>query len=145
MAGMPSQIQSTFTASPKNMADFDQSTPPSDFFLPHRRYIQGEQRLMLAVLEDAVACFQEGEKTPDRYKKRLAREAEEWMFADDPSWPFSFENVCAHLGFNTEYIRRGLIKLKKRLLLQGRLSPHARSKHPSAAYGRAMPLSLGRP
>lgn len=145
MAFRFSRPTAEITAAPKNVGQTDSSTPPRDSVLPpHESFAQGEERLMYAVLEDAVRCFEEGELTADRHKKRLAREAEEWIRADDISWPFSFENVCAHLGLDAEYMRRGLTKFKKRLLLQERLSPGTRSKRLSAAYGRAMPLSLGR-
>jgi hypothetical protein len=63
---------------------------------------------MRAVLEDAIVCFQRQFYISGQRAKRLAREAESWFFSDDTKWPFAFVNICAVLGFNPEYIRRGL-------------------------------------
>lgn len=68
----------------------------------------GEVALMQAVLEDAILCFQKQFVRKGRRVLRLAREAEEWFSANDLRWPFSFVNVCAVLGFDPDYIRRGL-------------------------------------
>lgn len=67
-----------------------------------------EAALMHAVLEDAVNCVRFGLRATDPRKQRLAREAEEWFLSDDSEWPFSFLNVCAVLGLEPQYIRRGL-------------------------------------
>ena len=65
----------------------------------------GEAALMRAVLEDAIHCWQ---KSEGRKAQRLAREAEQWLFADDHHWPFSFINICGALGLDAEYVRSGL-------------------------------------
>ncbi len=67
-----------------------------------------EAELMRAVLADALGCFQKGVVHQGRRVQRLAREAEEWLFNDDSRWPFSFVSICAVLGLEPEYIRRGL-------------------------------------
>jgi hypothetical protein len=67
-----------------------------------------EAALMRAVLQDAINCVQEGVRVMSRRKQRLAREAEEWFFSDESHWPFSFLNICAVLGLEPQYIRRGL-------------------------------------
>lgn len=69
---------------------------------------RGEVALMRAVLEDALGCMQKPFVTNARRARRLADEAEEWVFADDSSWPFSFINICAVLGLEPDYLRRGL-------------------------------------
>lgn len=69
---------------------------------------QPEAELMRAVLEDALLCFHEGLVRQGRRVQRLAREAKEWLFSDDAGWPFSFVSICAFLGLDPEYIRRGL-------------------------------------
>jgi len=67
-----------------------------------------EASLMRAVLADAIECLQRpvGRNTPE--VQRLARDAEFWLFADDDRWPFSFMNICAVLGLDAAYVRRGL-------------------------------------
>jgi hypothetical protein len=89
-----------------------QSFPP-EIVLPeqfhgipaHADSSRGEAALMRAVLEDAIHCLQ---KSGGRKALRLAREAEQWLFADDHHWPFSFVNICAGLGLDVEYVRSGL-------------------------------------
>ncbi len=72
-----------------------------------------EKRLMFAVLEDAVACFQNARG------KNLFRDAEKWILADNNDWLFSFENICEVLGFNLECIRQGLIRGNEQCIRQG--------------------------
>ena len=71
----------------------------------HDSLISGEKALMLAVLEDAVRCL--GRRS--RSDARLAREAEAWIRANDPHWPFSFVNVCAHLEIDASRLRAALL------------------------------------
>ena len=69
---------------------------------------RGEYELMCAIFEDAICCFQRGFKNGKGRTQRLAREAEEWLFTNDVTWPFSFVNVCAVLGIDVECLRDGL-------------------------------------
>lgn len=75
-----------------------------------------EKRLMLAVLEDAVATFQRYVLAKDRRGRRLFREAEEWVASCDASWPFAFENICSALQIEPDYLRRGLVAWKEEQL-----------------------------
>ena len=67
-----------------------------------------EADLMRAILEDAIICFQRQFYASSQRSTKLAREAEAWFFSDDTHWPFSFLNICEVLGFDPDYIRRGL-------------------------------------
>lgn len=69
---------------------------------------QPEIRLMLAVMEDAVATYQRYATEPGRRNRRLFEEAESWINSTDTSWPYSFENICAALRFEPETLRKGL-------------------------------------
>ena len=60
------------------------------------RILEGERRLMLAVLEDAVSCFRKYAGATRPRNQRLFREAEEWFMDEDASWPFAFEAVCSN-------------------------------------------------
>jgi hypothetical protein len=68
----------------------------------------GEVALMGAVLQDAINCFQRSAVSDKRRAQRLAREAEEWFFAKENGYVFSFVNICAVLGLDPGYIRLGL-------------------------------------
>jgi hypothetical protein len=93
------------------------SVPPEQFYDPSTSLAsrRPEAELMRAILEDALVCFQRGLIRQGRRVQRLAREAEEWLFSDDTSWPFSFVSICAVLGLEPQYIRRGLAIQEKAL------------------------------
>lgn len=78
-----------------------------------------EKRLMLAVLEDAVASFQRYLDSKNRRSQRLFQEAEEWFWSDDADWPFSFVSICNALEIEPEYLRRGLKAWKEKQLARG--------------------------
>ena len=70
-----------------------------------------EQQLMLAVLDDAVSCFQKYFAARDKIGTSLFHEAEEWILQQGKSnWLFSFDNICATLDLNPGYIREGLLR-----------------------------------
>jgi hypothetical protein len=82
-----------------------------------RFHLQPEQLLMLAVLEDAVVCFQDNLTAVTPRKQSLFRDAEEWIFDDGgKSYLFSFENICEGLALDPNYVRRGLIRWKEMVL-----------------------------
>ena len=91
---------------------------PNQYFAAFRRgrAVEGERRLMLAVLEDAIACFQKYALARDERGLELFREAEEWVLQQDSEWLFSFDNTCESLGINPEYLRAGLVRWKRDLL-----------------------------
>jgi len=59
-----------------------------------------ELALMLAVLEDAVACYRRTLKRPRQNPEILARQAEFWVRLEDWESPFSFNNICDALGLD---------------------------------------------
>jgi hypothetical protein len=93
---------------------------PLQFFAGLKRKAQadGERRLMLAILEDAVDCFQKYAMVKDGRGRQLFAEAEQWFLSDDRRWPFSFVNVCEALEIQPQFLRRGLLSWKSRQLAQ---------------------------
>jgi len=89
---------------------------PSQYFDRMRRRTEydGERRLMLAVLEDAVGVYRKQYGARDPRGRALFREAEEWIESTDPTWLYSFENICHVLDLDADYIRRGLHALRRR-------------------------------
>lgn len=69
-----------------------------------------EERLMFAVLTDAVECFQKHAGGQSRRSRVLFTEAAEWIESRDASWPFSFEQICQTLEINPSYLRVGLTR-----------------------------------
>lgn len=74
---------------------------------------EGEMRLMLAILEDAIHCYVKYLAAKDTKGRQQFREAEEWIFERHSDWLFSFENICEILGIEPEYLRQGLLRCKK--------------------------------
>ena len=81
-----------------------------------RNYSEPERKLMLAILEDGIWCFQNGLVAKSKTKKNLFSEAEEWILDDGKDWLFSFDNVCEILALNASYIRKGLMRWKEEAL-----------------------------
>ncbi|HEY6419658.1 MAG TPA: hypothetical protein VIX59_11705 [Candidatus Binataceae bacterium] len=91
---------------------------PIQYFEAMRKkhLLEGEKRLILSVLEDAVECFMKCIDSATNKGQRLFREAEEWIVLEDKKWVFSFDNVCEMLDINPEYMRNGLKRWKERKL-----------------------------
>ena len=75
--------------------------------------LEPEKSLMLAVLLDAVECFQKYALLRDQYSNRLFRETEIWIFEENWEWPFSFVNICQALAIDPQYFRKGLLRWKQ--------------------------------
>ncbi len=72
---------------------------------------QALRALMLALLEDAIACFQGRFFKPSRTNDKLFEEAEEWINSEDEG-VVSFNNVCETLGLHPGQLRKGLERWK---------------------------------
>jgi hypothetical protein len=75
--------------------------------------IQPERRLLIAVLEDAIFCFQKYISSRERRGETLFREAEDWIQDENRDYIFSFQNICEALGLDASYLRTGLLRWKK--------------------------------
>jgi hypothetical protein len=74
---------------------------------------EGEERLMLAVLESAVEDFQKYVLARRPSRKNLFQQAEEWFLDNDSEALFSFESICETLQLHPDYIRQGLLLWKE--------------------------------
>lgn len=72
-----------------------------------------EQRLMAALLMDALVQFEKACAGRDPRARRMLHELQAWFYADDDSWPFSFENVCEHLRLEPDAIRGRLARIQR--------------------------------
>jgi hypothetical protein len=70
------------------------------------------QRVMLAVLQDAVKTFEQGLRSRRAVERQRFNEVDRWVASPDTDWPFTFENVCTCLGLDPDYMRDGLHRLK---------------------------------
>jgi hypothetical protein len=71
---------------------------------------------MLAVLEDAIGCFQNFVYATDNRQKKSFLEAKEWFNEEESEWIFYFENICDVLRLDPQYLRQGLISWKANAL-----------------------------
>ena len=89
---------------------------------------EGEERLMLAVLENAVEYFQKYVLARKPRGKQLFQEAEEWFLRKDSDGLFSFENICETLQLHPDYIRQALLRWKEAKLNGRDVQPHPASR-----------------
>jgi hypothetical protein len=87
---------------------------PIQYFEAMRKkhLLEGEKRLILSVLEDAVKCYMKCIEAATSKGQRLFRDADEWINHQDKHWVFSFDNVCEMLDIDPDYMRAGLLKWK---------------------------------
>jgi hypothetical protein len=92
----------------------------SQFFeLVGTRALTSEQRLMLAVLADAINVVQEFNGSQNLRKRNCFNEAWNWIFAHSVSSPLSFDSVCDALGMDPEGLRWRL----RDMVTSGRVTP----------------------
>ena len=68
---------------------------------------------MAAILTDAMGCFQKNLVARTAKRRRLFREAEEWIFCEDWQWVFSFRNICDVLGVDAGALRAHAVAWKR--------------------------------
>jgi hypothetical protein len=89
-----------------------------------------EKRLMVAVLEEAMATLLNWHDSSSSAARQLAAEARQWIASDDRSSPFSFATICDVLGLDTTRVRAVIdVRLERRQL-------YARHRRMQAGRGR---------
>jgi hypothetical protein len=108
---------------------------PGQFFAAMRKRVpkEPEYRLIVAVLEDAVDCYQKYALAREPKARQLFEDAAEWIESDDRRWPYSFVSICDVLGLNPEYVRRGLREWKDRQATSARRAGLGRPADAEAA------------
>jgi hypothetical protein len=97
----------------------------------YRRKIpqQPEIRLMLAVLEDAINCYQDNIFAINKKRIQLYKEAEDWFMSEDASWIFSFVSICSLLNLEPGYFRQGLYRWAAKQKPARKLKPRTATVH----------------
>ena len=85
---------------------------PDQYLDTYRRklHLEPEKKLLMAVLEDAIACFQKYIFARQGKGKALFQDAEDWIMDESADGLFSFAHVCETLGFDPAYLRQGLLR-----------------------------------
>jgi len=111
-AGNSSYVTPQLTEAEKYASLFQPDTLLAVEYFDDRRgqtFLEPEKKLMLAVMEDAINCFQDNHSARFGKRKQLFDDAQQWIFAVSDEI-FSFENICHALGFDPEYVRKGLLR-----------------------------------
>ncbi len=87
----------------------------SRFALEQRSRLQddsnlGVQRLMWAILKDTLRCYQNSFDAHTVCGQRMFHDARQWIFSNDLTWVFSFENICLVLGIDGDRLRGELAR-----------------------------------
>ena len=122
----------------------DDTLSQADIILPSQYFgsigsvgLSGEQRLMLAVLVDAINVLQSWQGGGSARKRRNFAEAAQWVNTRGTSYPFSFDSVCDALEIDSELLRLRLRVLtihsanpaRRSALVRLRLKELSRSQH----------------
>ena len=78
--------------------------------------IEPLRRLMVAMLVDAVRCFQTKFETRQQARRQEFAEVRSWIFSDEDNGVFSFKAVCDALEIDPEAIRKELVRWKEKAL-----------------------------
>jgi len=73
-----------------------------------RRKHAPEQRLMIAVLQDAIDCVEKYRSATDPQGRRDFDEVTQWLLAEETRWLFSFQCICDVLGLDANAVRNHL-------------------------------------
>ena len=98
--------------------------------------LSSEKRLMLAVLRDALDCYQKYALADDRANRELFEEAAAWIECTNTDGLFSFESISSALDIEPAYFRRGLAEWHRRHL-EARRSNGQPAPQPSRAGATA--------
>lgn len=87
-----------------------------------------EERLMVAVLAEALMTFERGLKARTPIGRREFHDVDRWVRSRNADDLFSFESVCGFLALDPNYVRGGLANLK-RAVRQNREAVRSRRLH----------------
>src|SRR5438067_902997 len=101
-----------------NVPELTDSISQMDVILPSQYFgalgsvgFSSEQRLMLAVLVDAINVLQGWQRVGSARKRRAFAEAAQWINTCGTSYPFSFDSVCDALEIDSGALRSRLATL----------------------------------
>jgi hypothetical protein len=103
--------------------------------------VDGQWRLLLAVLEDALQTFQKYATASDVRGRALFREVEEWFMEADTGATLSFEYISETVGLEADRIRGELQRWRERRLQRvHQLRPRPQpGDDPDAEIDRTLP------
>ena len=146
-----SEVRSTPDVIMESVVGLHQILPSQYFDVSGGHRLTAEQRLMLALLADAINVYQQGVVSRATRKRLLYLDADRWimMSVKTPPHAFSFNTVCEALGINAGVLRRRLIVWKHSVRPESeaftrphlRLKITPRARHLSQRRSQARPSS----
>ena len=122
--------------SKQTLLDESAKTPilPAQYYwtLTHRSALEGERKLMFAVLEDAVECYLKNMNARSRKQRVLFYEAQSWINARNKVGLFAYETLCEALNIDAGALRRALERRRVRRQ-SGSLRTPLSPRRPAAA------------
>jgi hypothetical protein len=110
---MSSRLCAVSSVPAEGKAGADLILPCQYFDLSGGHHLTGEQRLMLALLTDAINVYQRGAHSGVTQIRRLYVDAEHWIMAESCDGnALSFDTVCDALGIHAALLRRRIIGWK---------------------------------
>jgi hypothetical protein len=87
---------------------------PEQFYdqLSRTHHLEGESRLLFAVLEDAIRCYTIAARSSRRSHQRALDEVKEWVNTRGDHDLFSFDSICRVFDLEPEQMRRQLNSLE---------------------------------
>ena len=145
------------------MASFDRSiarfgsdednVQASEVFMPSQYYAARAatpyHRLLVAILDDAIRCFQNNLDAKTIRRRRLFRETEYWLFETKDVGFMSCPTVCESLGISAVALRRSLREWQKATRDEARgalgtaFAGVHRSRYRDARERRSQPMRTG--
>jgi hypothetical protein len=118
--------------------------------LRNRNYLDGERKLMFAVLEDGVQCYLKNMDARSRRQRILFFEVRDWMKAGRNNGPFSFELLCQEFGTEGSRVRnalesKGLCREFQRVAPTWIISGVTRSEARNKSTDQDQPLAIAKP
>lgn len=103
---------------------------PSQYLatLQSKTSLEPEKKLMRAILEDAICCFQKYLAARDSHGEKIFYRADEWIFDQEDEYFFSFANICESLNVDPDYLRKGLLRWKALKLRRQRAGRNGSTK-----------------
>ncbi|MEY4948811.1 MAG: hypothetical protein RL698_1022 [Pseudomonadota bacterium] len=107
---------------------------PEPTILPEQHYarssegspMRGVNALMIAVLEDAIACLETAKESRNVKARMLAMNAERWIRSEDTSYAFAFASICDVLSLDRGKVRDELLRRARATFRAGPRPPSAR-------------------
>jgi hypothetical protein len=79
----------------------------SDISVPTAELLP-EQRLMIALVRDALRCIERYRYARDTRGRRLFAQEAQWVLSNDTDWLYAFARCCESLNLDPEAVRRTL-------------------------------------